>query len=140
MPDSCTHIAGECSKHEALRIGRHNAACQLIHAAIRKTAKGGGALHSAKGIVLVAADTGTLHQTKATSLDTLSSHKHSLPHDDDASHDENTSHQDWLDISNLHHNSNRRHTDVSQEPRYTLGDPTAAEGDAECTEAPRRIP
>ncbi len=26
-PDSCTRIAGECSTHEALRIGRHNAAC-----------------------------------------------------------------------------------------------------------------
>ncbi len=54
-PDSCTHIARECSHHEALRIGRHNAACQLIHAAIRKTAKGGGALHSALDLVLVAA-------------------------------------------------------------------------------------
>ena len=39
-PDSYTHIAGECPDHEALRIGRLNAACQLIHAAIRKTAKG----------------------------------------------------------------------------------------------------
>ncbi len=46
-PDSCTHIASECPDHEALRIGRHNAACQLIHAAIRKNVKGGGALHSA---------------------------------------------------------------------------------------------
>ena len=27
MPDSCTHIAGECHDHEALRISRHNAAC-----------------------------------------------------------------------------------------------------------------
>ena len=26
-PDSCTHIAGECTKHEGLRIARHNAAC-----------------------------------------------------------------------------------------------------------------
>ncbi len=42
MPDSCTHIAGECPEHEALRLSRHDAACQLIHAAIRKTAKGGG--------------------------------------------------------------------------------------------------
>ena len=41
-PDSCTHIAGECTKHEGLLIARHNAACQLIHAAIRKTSKGEG--------------------------------------------------------------------------------------------------
>ncbi len=43
MPDSCTHIAGECPNHEAMRISRHNAVCQLIHAAISKTSKGGGA-------------------------------------------------------------------------------------------------
>ena len=29
MPDSCTHIAGEFPDHDALRISRHNAACQL---------------------------------------------------------------------------------------------------------------
>ena len=38
-PDSCTHIAGECTAHEALRISRYNALCQLVHAAILKTAK-----------------------------------------------------------------------------------------------------
>jgi hypothetical protein len=53
MPDACTHIAGECPDHKAMRISRHNAASQLIHAAIRRTAKGGGALHSAHDIVLV---------------------------------------------------------------------------------------
>jgi hypothetical protein len=31
-----------------MRISRHDAACQLIHAAIRKTTNGGGALHSAR--------------------------------------------------------------------------------------------
>ena len=40
MPDSYTHIAEECPDHEALRICRHNAAFQRIHAVIRKTAKG----------------------------------------------------------------------------------------------------
>jgi hypothetical protein len=59
MPDSCTHIAVECPDREALHISRHDAACQLIHAAIRNTAKGGGALHSAPDLVLVMADTGT---------------------------------------------------------------------------------
>jgi hypothetical protein len=72
-PDSCTHIAGECPNHEALRIDKHNAACHLIHAAIRKAAKGGGALHSGPDIILVAADTCTLPQTTASSLETLSS-------------------------------------------------------------------
>ena len=69
-PDSCTHIAGECPDHEALRIARHKAACQLSHAAISKTAKGGGALHSAPILVLIASDTCTLPQTTANSLET----------------------------------------------------------------------
>ena len=38
-PDSCTHIVGEVSFHKALTISRHNAACQLVHAAIHKSAK-----------------------------------------------------------------------------------------------------
>ena len=57
-PDSCTHIAGECPDHEALRISRHKTACQLVHAAIHKTTKGGGTLHSAPDLVMIMADTG----------------------------------------------------------------------------------
>ncbi len=72
MPDSCTHIAGECPDHEALRIIRHNAACQLIYAAIRKTAKGGGALHSAVELVLVMANTGTQPLTTGESIELVS--------------------------------------------------------------------
>jgi hypothetical protein len=59
MPDSCTYIAGKCSDHEALRISRYNAACQLVHAVIHKTAKEGGALYRLRDLVLVVADTGT---------------------------------------------------------------------------------
>jgi hypothetical protein len=72
-PDSCTHIAGECLDHETLRISRHNAACQLIHAAIRKTAKEGGAIHSAPVLILVLADTGTQHMSTGDSIESLSS-------------------------------------------------------------------
>jgi hypothetical protein len=36
--------------------------------------------------------------------------------------------------------SSRRHTDVSQDPRYTHWGLSAAEGDAACNEAPRRLP
>jgi hypothetical protein len=63
MPDSRTHIAGECPDHEALRISRRNAAYQLIHAAICKIVKGVGVLHSAVDLVLVMADTGTQPMT-----------------------------------------------------------------------------
>jgi len=58
LPDSCTHIAGECKYHKSLSISHHNAACQLIHAAIRNSAKGGGALYAAKDLRLVAANAG----------------------------------------------------------------------------------
>ena len=58
LPDSCTHIACECKYHKNLSISRHNAACKLIHAAIRNSAKGGGALYTAKDLRLVATDAG----------------------------------------------------------------------------------
>ncbi len=54
-PYSCTHFVGECPENEAHRLSRNNAAWKLVHAAIRKIAKGGGALHSAPDLVLVAA-------------------------------------------------------------------------------------
>jgi hypothetical protein len=52
-PYPCTHIIGECKDYEALRITRHNAACQLVHAAIRESSKGGGALHTVPDLVLI---------------------------------------------------------------------------------------
>ena len=81
MPDSCTHIAGKCPDHEALRISRHNTACQLIHTAILKTSKGGGTLHSAPDLVLVTADTGTHAMTTGDSIDSISptSEDYNLP-------------------------------------------------------------
>ncbi len=72
MPDSCTHIAGKFPDHEAMRISCHNAAYQLIHAAMYKTAKGGGALYSAPGLVLVMEDTGTQPMTTGVSIESLS--------------------------------------------------------------------
>jgi hypothetical protein len=68
-PDSCTHFAGECLSHKAFTISRHNAARQPIHAAIRKSAKGGAALHSAPDLVLLTADTESQPQTSTASLD-----------------------------------------------------------------------
>jgi len=59
MHDSYTRIAGDNPAHEALRINRHSSACQLVHAAIRKIAKGGGALRKAPDLVLVTADMGS---------------------------------------------------------------------------------
>ena len=55
--------------HEALRISRHNVACELIHAAIRKTVKGGGALHSAPDLVMDMADTCTQPMTPGESIE-----------------------------------------------------------------------
>jgi len=73
MPDSCIHFAGECPDHKALLISRYNAACQLIHAAIRSTTKRGGALHSAPDLVLVMADAGTQPMTTGDSIESLPS-------------------------------------------------------------------
>ncbi len=72
-PDPCTHIAGKCPDHEALRISRHNAACQLVHDDIRKPAKEGrGGLYSAPDLVLVMADTDTQPLTTGDSIEILS--------------------------------------------------------------------
>ena len=70
-PDSCTHIAGECKAHKNLSISSHNAACQLIHVAIRNSAKGGGALYVAEDLRLLAADAGNKHQTTEEDLASL---------------------------------------------------------------------
>ncbi len=72
MPDSCTYLAGECPDPEALRISRHIAACQLVHAVIRKAVKGGGALHSAPNLKLVIADTCVQPMTTGNSIEYLS--------------------------------------------------------------------
>ena len=40
----------------------------------------------------------------------------------------------------IYRNRQNRHIDFSQELKYTLGNLAAAEGDAEYTAAPRRIP
>ena len=48
---------------------------------------------------------------------------------------------DWFaPLSTSEDFRSRRHTDVSQDPRYNHWGISAADGDAECTAAPRRIP
>jgi hypothetical protein len=110
MPDSCTHIVGECPDHEALRISRHNAACQLVHAAIRKTAKGEGALHSAPNQILVMADTGVQPMTIGDSIESLSP----TSEDTDPSPTTETIQHDWFaPLPTTEEIRRRRHTDVS---------------------------
>ena len=136
MPDSCTHITKECPNHEALRISRHNAACQLILAAIRKTTKGDGALYSAPDLVLVMTDTDTQPMTTGESLESLSS----TTEENNPFPNPETPHHDWLaPLPTTEDIRRRRHTDVSQDPSYNQWGLSAIEGDAECTTAPRRI-
>jgi hypothetical protein len=137
MPHSCTHIAGECPDHEALRISRHIAACQLVHAAIRKTAKGGGSLHSAPDLVLVMADTGTQSMTTCESLMSLSSTEE---HTDPYPNPETPPHEWLAPLPTSEDIRRRRLTDVSQDPRYIHRGLSATEGDVERTTAPRRMP
>ena len=49
----------------------YNAACQLAHAAIRKTAKGGGALYSAPDLKLVMGDISVQPMTTGYSIESL---------------------------------------------------------------------
>ena len=137
MPDSCTHIAGECPIHEALRISRHNVACQLVHAAIRKTAKGGGALHSVADLILVMADTSVQPMTTGDSIESLS------PTSEDANPSPTTgtiSHDCFAPLPTTEETHGKRHTDVSLDHRYNHWVISADAGDEECTSAPSRIP
>ena len=117
LPDSCIHIAGECDRHHPHRISRHNAACQLIHATMRKAAKGGEALYNAPDLVLVAADAGiepllTEDMTEFLHSTQLSDEEQPPrdPHDPD----------DWdaPPVPSREETRRRRHTDVSLDPRY----------------------
>jgi hypothetical protein len=70
MPDSYTHIAGQCSHHNNHIISRHiNAACQLTQAAIRTTFKGGGTIYSPNDFHLVSSDAGIKQQIREEDLD-----------------------------------------------------------------------
>ena len=71
--DACTHIAGECQDYKALRINRHNGAYHLVHAAIRRTVKGGGFLHTEPELILIAAaDMGSQPHATEETLELLS--------------------------------------------------------------------
>jgi hypothetical protein len=63
LPDSSTHILWQCKIHDVQCINRHNAACQLTHAAIRTAFKCGGTLYSPHDLRQVTMDAGTKHQT-----------------------------------------------------------------------------
>ena len=144
-PESCTHIAMECLDHQALRINRHNAACQLVHAAIRITAKGGGALHTAPDIVLIAADTGSKPHTTDETLESLSpsseSSSSTQEEEDSASRDANLLLVGLAPLSTTEDIRRKKHTDFFQDPRYNLqGLPAADDGDTKRTTAPNRIP
>jgi hypothetical protein len=117
MPDSCTHMAWECPDREALRISRHNVACQLVHAAIRRTGKGGGALHSASCLILVMADTCVQPMTTGDSIVSPS------PTSEDAIPSPTTGAipHDWCaPLPTTEETHRRRNTDVSLYPNPTL--------------------
>jgi hypothetical protein len=89
-PDSCTHMAGECKAYKNHAISRHNAACQLIYAAISNFAKGGGALYSANDLRLVAADEGPKNQTTEEELSSITTPTHAEKHLTEVPHQTST--------------------------------------------------
>jgi len=128
MPDSCTHIAGECPDQEALCVSRNNAACQFIHPAIHKTTKGEGALHSAPDLVLFMADTSTQPMTTGDSIESL------YPTSDDTNLPPTTEspQYDWFaPLPTSEDVRCRRHTNFSQDLKYNHLGLSAAAGDAE---------
>jgi hypothetical protein len=93
------------------------AACQLIHAAIRESAKGGGALLNALDLVLITADAVSQPQTSKESLEALCS---SIPDEDLGETRDLDTPMDWLEpLPFAEAIRSRRHTEVSQDPRYT---------------------
>jgi hypothetical protein len=122
---------------EALRSSRHNTSCRLVHAAIHKTAKGGGALHNAPDLIMVMTDAGTQAQTSDAFVASLSS----TVADANPDLSRETPPTDWLaPLTTTKDTYRRRHPDVSQDPRYQHWGLSSDDGDAECTTAPRRIP
>ncbi len=121
--------------HKNLSIRRHNAACQLIHVAIRNSVKDGGSLYSADDLRLVAADAGNQNQTSEEELASLVT-----PQQDDLYPKQGPDHTLTTRLEPLPPEAvarHRRHTDVSRDPKY---DQATTHGDSECIAAPSRIP
>ena len=137
LHDSCTHVAGECPAHKSQIISKHNAACLLTHAAIRKAFKGGGTLHSPHTLRLVSADAGTKTQTPGALMAVLST-----PDSPPVLQPEP---RDWLDLeldtaTTPTPQRHPRHVDVSADIRDLLHQREANDHDQECTSAPNYIP
>ena len=80
LPDSCTHIAGECKSHNNKFISRHNAACQLTHEAIGTAFNGGDTIYSPHDLGLITMDARTKHQTTDEDISDLNTQS---PHSKD---------------------------------------------------------
>jgi ribonuclease HI len=138
LPDSCTHIAGQCNTHNDQFISRHNAACQLTHAAIRAAFKGGGTIYSPHDLRLVSMDAGTKHQTTDEDIADLT-----LTSDEqDLTTQTPPPNTDWLSnppLTPFTPQRNRR-IDVSIDTKTLLIQGEGEKYDEEGTKAPRYIP
>jgi hypothetical protein len=143
MPDSCTHIAGQCSHHNNHIISRHNAACQLTHASIRTAFKGRGTIYSPHDLRLVSSDAGIKQQTKEEDIDAFTF----PPSQDREYHSQQQQQQPLFTIDWLNHappttpppRRNRR-VDVSTDTNTLPPQGAAAIHDEEGKVAPRYIP
>jgi len=109
-------------------------------------------VHEAPDIVLVTADAGSHPQTAQISLETLCSIQYTeetvvdgtlcsaLPTEERVDDRARHTNMDWL-VPLLATDATRikRHTDVSEDPRYILQGPSSSDYDAKCTTAPSRI-
>ncbi len=139
LPDSYTHIVGECNTHNDKFIGRHNAACQLTHAAIRITFKGGGTLYSPHDLCLITMNAGTKHQTTDEDITELTTPTRK---DQDLTTQSPLPNIDWLSDSPRNAPTPQRNcrVDVSINTKTLPSQGVATIHDKEGKKAPRYIP
>ena len=95
-------------------------------------------LYCALDIVLLTADTG--YQPKTTEASLMSLLSATTTEKTGVARGINTP-MEWTELSPCAEVTRRlRHTDVSQDPRYTIPGSSASDGDMECTEARTRLP
>ena len=107
LPDSCTHIDGECKSHNNKFISIHNASCQLTHAAIRTAFDGGGTIYSPHDLRLITMDARTKHQTTDEDINDLNTPP---PHTQDDLTPSSSHETEWLA------SPNRTPTHTTQKP------------------------
>ena len=138
LPDSCTHIAGECKSHNNQFINRHNAACQLTHASIITAFNRGDTIYSPHDLRLITMDAGTKHHTTDDDISDLNT---PFPLTQNGLTPSPSYDNEWLALTGPPPTLHRNHrVDLSIETKTLLMQAEAETWDEEGAAAPRYIP